>query len=64
LGGVRATLSIFLGDVFVLDMGKPVRIDELARQMIHLSGLEVKDDTNPTGDIEIHYTGLRPGEII
>ncbi len=50
------------GDVFVLDMGKPVRIDELARQMIHLSGLEVKDDTNPTGDIEIHYTGLRPGE--
>ncbi|AYQ56969.1 Polysaccharide biosynthesis protein CapD [Bathymodiolus thermophilus thioautotrophic gill symbiont] len=50
------------GDVFVLDMGKPVRIDELARKMIHLSGLEVKDDANPTGDIEIHYTGLRPGE--
>ena len=50
------------GDVFVLDMGKPVRIDDLARQMIRLSGLEVKDDNNPDGDIEIQYTGLRPGE--
>ncbi len=50
------------GDVFVLDMGEPVRIDDLARKMIHLSGLEVKDDDNPNGDIEIHYTGLRPGE--
>jgi len=50
------------GDVFVLDMGEPVRIDDLARKMIHLSGLEVKDDNNPEGDIEIHYTGLRPGE--
>ncbi len=50
------------GDVFVLDMGEPVRIDDLARKMVHLSGLEVKDDINPEGDIEIHYIGLRPGE--
>jgi FlaA1/EpsC-like NDP-sugar epimerase len=50
------------GDVFVLDMGKPVRIDDLARKMIHLSGLEVKDESYPDGDIEIKYTGLRPGE--
>jgi len=50
------------GDVFVLDMGKPVRIDDLAKKMIRLSGLEVKDETHPDGDIEIKYTGLRPGE--
>ena len=50
------------GDVFVLDMGKPVKIDDLAKKMIRLSGLEVKDDTHPEGDIEITYTGLRPGE--
>jgi len=50
------------GDVFVLDMGKPVRIDDLAKKMIHLSGLEVKDESHPEGDIEIKYTGLRPGE--
>ena len=50
------------GDVFVLDMGKPVRIDDLAKKMIHLSGLEVKDESHPNGDIEIRYTGLRPGE--
>ena len=50
------------GDVFVLDMGKPVRIDDLAKKMIRLSGLEVKDESNPDGDIEINYTGLRPGE--
>ena len=50
------------GDVFVLDMGEPVRIDELAKKMIRLSGLEVKDESNPGGDIEIKYTGLRPGE--
>ena len=47
---------------FVLDMGKPVRIDDLAKKMIRLSGLEVKDETHPDGDIEIKYTGLRPGE--
>ncbi|GHG67950.1 PII uridylyl-transferase [Alishewanella longhuensis] len=50
------------GDVFVLDMGEPVSIDQLARRMIHLMGLEVKDDNHPYGDIEIKYTGLRPGE--
>ena len=50
------------GDVFVLDMGKPVRIDDLARRMIHLMGLTVRDERNPDGDIEIHYTGLRPAE--
>ncbi|MCP5328959.1 MAG: polysaccharide biosynthesis protein [Sinobacteraceae bacterium] len=50
------------GDVFVLDMGKPVRIDDLARRMIHLMGLTVRDAGNPDGDIEIAYTGLRPAE--
>jgi len=50
------------GDVFVLDMGKPIRIADLAKKMIRLSGLQVKDETNPDGDIEIKYTGLRPGE--
>lgn len=50
------------GDVFVLDMGEPVLITELARRMIRLSGLQEKSDTNPEGDIEIKYTGLRPGE--
>lgn len=50
------------GDVFVLDMGEPVKIIDLARRMIHLSGLEVKDDKHPHGDVEIRCTGLRPGE--
>lgn len=50
------------GDVFVLDMGEPVRIVDLAKRMIHLSGLIRKDETHPDGDIEIIYTGLRPGE--
>ncbi|PKH05301.1 nucleoside-diphosphate sugar epimerase/dehydratase [Moritella sp. Urea-trap-13] len=50
------------GDVFVLDMGEPVKIVDLAKNLIHLSGLEVKDEFNPYGDIEIQYTGLRPGE--
>ena len=50
------------GDVFVLDMGKPVKIQELAKKMIRLSGLQVKDKLNPNGDIEIKYTGLRVGE--
>ncbi|MCF4009304.1 polysaccharide biosynthesis protein [Rheinheimera sp. UJ63] len=50
------------GDVFVLDMGEPVKIADLARRMIHLMGLEVKDAAHPEGDIEIHYSGLRPGE--
>lgn len=50
------------GDLFVLDMGKPVKVDDMARNMIRLSGLAVKDADNPNGDIEIIYTGLRPGE--
>jgi len=50
------------GDVFVLDMGNQVKIDDLAKKMIKLSGLQIKDDLNPDGDIEIEYTGLRPGE--
>jgi FlaA1/EpsC-like NDP-sugar epimerase len=50
------------GDVFVLDMGQPVRIADLARRMIALMGLTVRDEDNPEGDIEIKYTGLRPGE--
>ena len=50
------------GDVFVLDMGESVRIIDLAKQMIRLSGLEVKDEDHPEGDIEIQVTGLRPGE--
>lgn len=50
------------GDVFVLDMGQPVKIMELAHRMIRLSGLTLKNDKNPNGDIEIKITGLRPGE--
>jgi FlaA1/EpsC-like NDP-sugar epimerase len=50
------------GDVFVLDMGEPVRIDDLARLMVRLTGLDVKSPDNPDGDIAIAYTGLRPGE--
>lgn len=50
------------GDVFVLDMGEPVRIVELAEKMIHLSGLSVRSDKNPHGDISIEFSGLRPGE--
>jgi len=50
------------GDVFVLDMGQPVKIMDLARRMVELSGLTVKDEECPEGDIEIAVTGLRPGE--
>lgn len=50
------------GDVFVLDMGKPVKISDLARRMVELSGLTLKDAQNPEGDIEIVVTGMRPGE--
>jgi len=50
------------GDVFLLDMGRPVRIEDLARRMIHLMGLTVRDDDNPDGDVAITYTGLRPAE--
>jgi UDP-N-acetylglucosamine 4,6-dehydratase len=50
------------GEVFVLDMGEPIRIADLARNMISLSGMTVRDEENPAGDIEIAYVGLRPGE--
>ena len=50
------------GDVFLLDMGEPVRIQDLARQMIALSGLKVREPDSQDGDIEIQYSGLRPGE--
>ncbi len=50
------------GDVFLLDMGEPVKILDLARKMIRLSGFEVKDENHPKGDIKIAFTGLRPGE--
>jgi FlaA1/EpsC-like NDP-sugar epimerase len=50
------------GEMFVLDMGEPVRIDDLARSMVRLMGLEVRDDDNPDGDIAIEYIGLRDGE--
>ena len=50
------------GEVFVLDMGKPVLIHQLARQVIETAGYTVRDDKNPDGDIEIEFTGLRPGE--
>ncbi|MCC2624170.1 MAG: capD [Burkholderiales bacterium] len=50
------------GEVFVLDMGQAVKIVDLAQKMVYLSGLTIKDETNPEGDIEIRYTGLRPGE--
>lgn len=50
------------GDVFLLDMGEPVKIFELAKRMIELSGLEIRDANNPDGDIQIDITGLRPGE--
>jgi FlaA1/EpsC-like NDP-sugar epimerase len=48
--------------VFVLDMGEPVKIIDLARRMVELSGLTVRDEADPSGDIELAVTGLRPGE--
>ena len=59
---LQASAMGHLGEVFVLEMGEPVKIAELARHMINLSGMTVKDETNPTGDIELCYVGLRPGE--
>jgi FlaA1/EpsC-like NDP-sugar epimerase len=50
------------GDVFVLDMGEPVKIADLAEKMIRLSGFSIRDEMHPKGDIEIAYTGLRAGE--
>jgi FlaA1/EpsC-like NDP-sugar epimerase len=59
---IQAAAMASGGEVFVLDMGTPVKIDDLARTMVRLSGLEVRDDTNPEGDIAIEYIGLRRGE--
>ena len=50
------------GEVFLLDMGEPVKVAELAQTMIRLSGKSLKDASNPHGDVEIKFTGLRPGE--
>lgn len=50
------------GDVFVLDMGEPVKIVDMAKRMIELSGLEIRNDEQPDGDIELAFSGLRPGE--
>ena len=50
------------GEVYLLDMGDPISIEHLARSMIRLSGLELKDEANPNGDVAIEYVGLRPGE--
>jgi FlaA1/EpsC-like NDP-sugar epimerase len=50
------------GDLFLLDMGQPVKILDLARRMIELSGLSVRDESNPDGDIAIEISGMRPGE--
>ena len=61
-GSFSDTLTSRGGDVFVLDMGKPVRIRDVAVQMIHAAGYSVRDGGNPDGDIEILVTGLRPGE--
>ena len=59
---IQASAMAVGGDVFVLDMGEPVRIYDLAAKMVYLSGLLVKDEAHPHGDIEIKVTGLRPGE--
>jgi FlaA1/EpsC-like NDP-sugar epimerase len=59
---IQASSMAIGGDVFVLNMGEPVRIYDLAVKMVYLSGLSVKDEAHPHGDIEIVVTGLRPGE--
>jgi len=59
---IQAGAMAMGGDVFVLDMGEPVKITELAKKMIRLSGFEVRDIDRPNGDIELEFTGLRPGE--
>ncbi|MEO5772702.1 MAG: nucleoside-diphosphate sugar epimerase/dehydratase [Sphingomicrobium sp.] len=59
---LQASALATRGEVFVLDMGEPIKIADLATNMINLAGLSVRDDHNPGGDIEIRYVGLRPGE--
>lgn len=59
---LQASAMAERGEVFVLDMGEPVRIHDLAHTMVRLSGMTIRDETNPDGDIEVVVTGLRPGE--
>jgi FlaA1/EpsC-like NDP-sugar epimerase len=59
---LQASAMATRGEVYVLDMGEPIKIADLARNMITLSGLTARDENHPTGDIEISYVGLRPGE--
>lgn len=59
---LQASAMAAHGEVYVLDMGEPIKIEDLARNMIKLSGMGVRDEANPRGDIEITYVGLRPGE--
>ena len=59
---LQSTSLISKNDIFVLDMGKPIKILNLAKRMIRLSGLVEKDEKHPNGNIEIKFTGLRPGE--
>lgn len=59
---IQASSMAVGGDVFILDMDKPIRIIDLARKMIHLMGFDVKDENTGRGDIEIRFIGLRPGE--
>ncbi|MDC3203576.1 polysaccharide biosynthesis protein [Prochlorococcus sp. AH-716-B04] len=59
---IQASVFAIGGEVFLLDMGQPVKIIDLAKKMIKLSGLNLKDSNNINGDIELVYTGLRPGE--
>lgn len=59
---LQASALAVRGEVFVLDMGEPIKIADLATNMINLAGLSVRNDENPAGDIEIRYVGLRPGE--
>ena len=59
---LQATGMAHGGEVFVLDMGEPVKLVDLARQMVELSGCTVRDSQNPDGDIASTFTGLRPGE--
>lgn len=59
---IQVTTVATGSDIFVLDMGELVKIIDLARRMVELSGLTVFDDANSNGDIEIKVTGLRPGE--
>ena len=59
---IQAGAMAMGGEVFVLDMGEPVKVVDLAHKMIHLMGYSVRDDQNSEGDIEVQFTGLRPGE--